>query len=503
MWNSIQGLRSLMMVSLLLAYVGGLALVYYLVDRHYDVGQPESHSSIQRDLAIRVRAIEATIRLSKVTIDRLAKDPEVVDLLEFGDRAEMEHWATGARRFLPGVLGLALLSPAGEVLGDPDILRVGAACMADIGRIVGGERLRWPVVHRDIPGLEHYDLLAPVVGDRGEPVGFLFVSYTLRQLGAWLELYTFSGEATRLVDQSGYVLAAAGTAPAGATRFEQPFGKFAIRLELDKVAASPGRLRNRLLASSAGLFLLMMVLAGGISTRKWTLVRRDFETVLQNLKASQVAAGEPPVTRSNLRETRQIIFEISQLSWHLAAQREKLAAESRRDPLTGLPNRRSLEEYFDHVCGMVERGAGFRVALVDLDYFKQINDRYGHQAGDQALALFGELVQENLRSSDFAARFAGDEFVLLLFEVAPTPKSRRWVERLATEFVQEQRLRWSRREVTATLSIGTFRMEPSVRVEAAEAMRKADEALYEAKRRGRDQVVDYAELGTPEVDWVD
>jgi diguanylate cyclase (GGDEF)-like protein len=91
----------------------------------------------------------------------------------------------------------------------------------------------------------------------------------------------------------------------------------------------------------------------------------------------------------------------------------RLAAST--DPLTGLPNRRAFEERLAHELARARRtDASFALVLADVDHFKQLNDRHGHAAGDEALIELGRLLQAEMRAIDTVARIGGDEFAILL-----------------------------------------------------------------------------------------
>ncbi|GAA3660210.1 MULTISPECIES: bifunctional diguanylate cyclase/phosphodiesterase [Acetobacter] len=96
------------------------------------------------------------------------------------------------------------------------------------------------------------------------------------------------------------------------------------------------------------------------------------------------------------------------------------ARRTRHDPLTGLPNRLALEEYMPQVMARaVRQGSSFAVGILDLDDFKQVNDDYGHEAGDRLLQALGRRLQEHVRHTDYVARLGGDEFVIVLDNLDP------------------------------------------------------------------------------------
>jgi diguanylate cyclase (GGDEF)-like protein len=224
-------------------------------------------------------------------------------------------------------------------------------------------------------------------------------------------------------------------------------------------------------------------------------VRSDLENVLGTLNSIMHAPSKQiePGT-AHLLETSVIIDRINHLSLELADKHNQLEKESRHDPLTGLPNRRYLDEYLVRICNLVDRGVGIRLAIVDVDNFKQVNDRYGHQAGDEILKQFAYSIKGVLRAADFACRYAGDEFCVIFVELESSRKTMQALKRLNKEFDKTQK----KHSVTAgqlvTLSIGTISIKPRSGPEPEDIIRKADEALYAAKDSGRNRIVDYATL---------
>ena len=162
---------------------------------------------------------------------------------------------------------------------------------------------------------------------------------------------------------------------------------------------------------------------------------------------------------------------------------QKLEYDSRHDRLTGLPNRRALDFEFEKVLARSRRyGWNFAVAILDLDSFKPVNDRYGHEAGDLLLRLTGERIQEALRKTDFLARQGGDEFVLLLENISLREELGDLLERI-DQAARRPVLLEEGMEVSVGVSIGVALYTPGP--EASDnpeiLLRLADQALYESK----------------------
>jgi diguanylate cyclase len=157
------------------------------------------------------------------------------------------------------------------------------------------------------------------------------------------------------------------------------------------------------------------------------------------------------------------------------------------DALTQVANRRGLAQAFDAEVGRAERAEGgaasLGVALIDIDNFKKLNDTLGHAAGDQALKSLAAAVRERLRPVDHLARFGGEEFVVLL-PATPVDEAQAVLTRLQRS-LSEALFLHENREVFVTFSAGVTGWQPGEALETA--LERADEALYEAKRTGKNR----------------
>jgi len=168
--------------------------------------------------------------------------------------------------------------------------------------------------------------------------------------------------------------------------------------------------------------------------------------------------------------------------------REALLQQSIRDPLTGLYNRRYLEESLAReVARCARRKLPLAVMMFDLDHFKAFNDAHGHGGGDALLVAFARLVQESCRAEDIACRFGGEEFTLILPEADATlarERAHQLLHDTAQLVVEHDHARLSR--VTTSIGIAVL---PENGTDGGTLMNAADAALYRAKARGRNQAV--------------
>jgi diguanylate cyclase (GGDEF)-like protein len=154
------------------------------------------------------------------------------------------------------------------------------------------------------------------------------------------------------------------------------------------------------------------------------------------------------------------------------------------DALTGQGNRRALDALLGHQMDVAGRtGETFSLLMLDIDFFKQINDEYGHKVGDDALRAFALRVREYLRQGDVCVRYGGEEFVVVL-PGATLEKALEVAERVRQGVAQVPLLETP--ELRATVSIGAARLEPGQSLE--DLLHAADAAMYAAKRGGRNQV---------------
>lgn len=168
--------------------------------------------------------------------------------------------------------------------------------------------------------------------------------------------------------------------------------------------------------------------------------------------------------------------------------RETLRFQSIRDPLTGLYNRRYLEETLARELLRAERAKKpLGVIMLDIDHFKKFNDMFGHDGGDAMLRELGMFLQKNTRGSDIACRFGGEEFILILPET-PLDAVKERAENLRCKVKEVSVHHRGQLLGSLTLSFG-IAIFPDHETAMDELIRAADQALYQAKQGGRDQVV--------------
>jgi diguanylate cyclase (GGDEF)-like protein len=160
-----------------------------------------------------------------------------------------------------------------------------------------------------------------------------------------------------------------------------------------------------------------------------------------------------------------------------------LEQEAITDALTGLYNRRWLDQRLPRLVARHERaGRPLSLLLLDIDHFKRFNDELGHAAGDQVLAMVAQTISAQVRPTDLAARYGGEEMVVVLPET-PLDGARIAAERLRSR-IERARAKDIERPVTVSIGVATLGLHE----DAQELLRRADEMLYRAKSLGRNRM---------------
>ena len=176
---------------------------------------------------------------------------------------------------------------------------------------------------------------------------------------------------------------------------------------------------------------------------------------------------------------------------HQWRERENyIAALGQLDPLTGVYNRRMLTQQLIYIHQNKSENL-HAILMLDLDHFKQINDHYGHMAGDQVLEKVAEVLKSNLRKTDVLGRYGGEEFLILLKNTDIT-MAQRVAERCRTALIEIDHQIKTDFVIKVSGSIGVSFLHDGE--DAMQALNAADEALYKAKALGRNRVVCYADF---------
>lgn len=224
--------------------------------------------------------------------------------------------------------------------------------------------------------------------------------------------------------------------------------------------------------------------------------RSDKADVVIGLEAGADDYLSKPFNPAELRARVNIGLRILDLEDRLSQARDQLAVLAAHDSLTGLLNRRSIREYAEAaLLQAVRAGAAISVILLDLDHFKDVNDRYGHQTGDDALRLVAETIAAALRTGDRVGRMGGEEFLVVLPDTA-LDQAVAVAERIRRRVAARPLTLPDGTRVPLRVSAGVA-TAPPVAPTLDVLLQQADAALYRAKRGGRNQVCAAAAQESP------
>lgn len=190
------------------------------------------------------------------------------------------------------------------------------------------------------------------------------------------------------------------------------------------------------------------------------------------------------INRQLDEQVHQRTLELQEANKTLQLEKEQLRTLTFHDHLTGLYNRQRIEEVFEYEkCQLDRYHEQFSLILIDVDYFKLINDRYGHETGDDTLKEIANILKRHTRKSDIVARWGGDEFIIIATKTnlqqgnVLAESIRNLVERADIKTIDGNKI---------TVSIGISAVLPDDNLKTM--LRRADNALYEAKHAGRNRV---------------
>jgi len=234
-----------------------------------------------------------------------------------------------------------------------------------------------------------------------------------------------------------------------------------------------------------------------------------FHKTAESLMSSPVASLEPgedietaiifmtlnrirrvPITQNNKLVGIISYMDISQALrkgyYILEEKAEILADRANKDPLTGLYNKgyliRSIKK---HIKLAKKNNTSLAVMMIDIDFFKKVNDTYGHLCGDEVLKSLANLLREKSRAVNIICRYGGEEF-LIIAPMANFKTANYFAERLRST-VENNDFYYGEQKIKITVSIGVALFNPKIK-NGRELVKQADQALYAAKRNGRNQV---------------
>jgi diguanylate cyclase (GGDEF)-like protein len=229
----------------------------------------------------------------------------------------------------------------------------------------------------------------------------------------------------------------------------------------------------------AGLVIAILVMAFTLTVRNRVIDNLRMLVKLTNDLRQQRLRADYPVSLAEFQTPLETMLKLGKV---MLGRQKEVTSQARLDHLSKVNNRRSFDEKQKELFASLKDGWSHSLLIMDIDNFKQVNDTFGHEAGDQLIIKFGNALKTCLRNSDFIARLGGDEFCVL-FPFTPLDRAQELSERLRAKMPESvelipgvtQKLSWSG-------GLSEYSREDK---EENEALARADAALLEAKRGGR------------------
>ena len=341
-------------------------------------------------------------------------------------------------------------------------------------------------LHAEAPLLT---LIEPIRTPEGSIIGYVLIARHFQEIGqlfnqsplidGYAELQQANGHTETLLKRGNEQLKTRGTAEI--LSLEGTPWRLAIW------AREPGALSNtpqQTLYGIAIVLVLLIIFAFGFA---YFLANRALQFDLAALTKlfSDITHNrmrkQYDVTLKELKNSYQVMYQLGKL---VVGKQLRIINSADTDHLSQVNNRRSFEAKQHDVFARVNEGWAHSLLILDIDNFKQVNDTYGHEAGDQLIVQFGKALKKNLRGSDFVARLGGDEFCVI-FPNTPLPKASELAQRLREKMPQKIELL---PDVTHTVGWRGGLSEYSRHDQSENAaLARADQALMDAKRSGRDR----------------
>ena len=465
-----------------------VAVFHYFAYSQYLKGIQESEHN--KSLDHTANSISRSIKFYQSYVDQVAAQPVVADLLEFGTKEEIQVWSNKMQRLVPESIGLTLFDTHGQIKGVEGQLRLSERCLDDMDKRFKNISIPKPPVHNKIEELAHFDIVSPVISG-GENIGLVFVSFSLDVLKPILKESYNSNQSLKIVAPGDFNIAVIGdltNKDGDSYTAKRLIDNTDWEVELTIVDAEKNILLSSLLFSNLIAFFLLSLTLYFSMKKLLRVVMADFEVlswIMNSIKAGTYNAENTRQVRLN--ETKHIMYFIQHTAEDLFNYQEKLKQDGLTDELTGLYNRRMLNIEVDNLLKMANKGCEAYLTIIDLDYFKEINDTHGHDVGDDILKAFSAALMTTSRSTDICTRSGGDEFIVLLIDYE-THQVEQWYENLKS-YMNNKIERYSVEnniKINFGISVGCSLIRNNDMKSAV--LKRADEAMYKVKEKGRGNI---------------
>jgi diguanylate cyclase (GGDEF)-like protein len=463
-------------------------------------------SSYQESVSHTARAasnrITELLTQQRQSLEKFAGQPGMPSVLQRGNPAERQRKEDEIKSMLPSAVTVRLLprNSAGNISATETLDR---ACVDFIRRVSMANTPTAPEFHANGTPSEHYDMAVAIRDENQKPAGYLLASFSRAPLlsaieptlppGGYMELQQPSAG-----NPSQTVLAVGEAASANTAAVTSALGDSHWTLMFQSGEVPSAILSgNRMLyfAFIAFILFVIVVVLLRLYFQTASAVRHDIRSLIRmfrDLREGSVRVDYPMA----LHEFAEIFDYLRDRGQKLVAEKEKMKGMGLMDHLSQLGNRRHFEARLKELFESSKANGPSSVLMIDMDYFKKVNDVHGHDAGDALIVGFANALRKVVRQNDVLARLGGDEFCII-YTYASLENAKRFVERLRRQLPREipltkgvvHQLRW-------TGGLSTMYDKDT---KPDDVLWRADQALLQAKEAGRNitKVYDPA-AGAPE-----
>ena len=469
----------------MLALVLAAGFIWYQFSAFLDELEQESAEALIQDKA---DLLATRLDIYHDIVANLGRSLEVENILAMEAEIPAAQWAIENAALLPDMLGLALFTPEGEVLGNPPELRIGPLCLADMSQQLQGHATTFPPVHKKVLHLEHFDITEVLRDSAGETMGLVLGSFKLDTLQALLNDWSSDGLRIQIQDHDGQLLLMAGPDAINPRDIyvsrQVPGTSWILGAHVrkqNKTLLLTSFTATGVIAVAFILLILMLMMA-----RIRRSIQQDYNEIYDALEKVRQGEALSEELNPRLQETADIINS----AHNIRQQHEALHDLSLTDELTGIPNRRMFNRQLPDYFEQARINIPVAIILLDLDRFKLLNDSHGHDAGDEILRLLARILTSHVRQTDLVARFGGDEFIFIQKDTT-ADAIRQWHQRLCAHFLQEQeKLFPDFEDARVTCSAGFTFINPETDHDGYDTLKRADEALYQTKGGFKGDIVE-------------
>lgn len=463
-----------------IGYTGFLAL--------RDMQQASYRASASQVAGATSGRINQLLAQQREALEKIAQQPGVAALLQRGAPLERSRKQEEIKSLLAGAASVSLL-PRNSLGAFSATEGLDPACLDYVRRMAGTNAPAFAEFHSVDSPAGHYDLTVPVRDENRGPVGYLLASFTRAPLQAILEqslpphaYLELQQPSERGAMQTVFTAGNASTAGVGTVSSTLGVGHWTLIYQPGETAP-PILSGNRTfyLVSILIIFVCIGIVLFRLYRRTLHAVRHDIHSLIRmfrDLREGSVRVGYPMA----LKEFAEIFDYLRDRGQKLMKEKEKLKDMGLMDHLSQLGNRRHFEARLKELFDASRANGPSSVLIIDMDHFKQVNDKHGHDAGDALIVGFANALRKVVRQTDVLVRLGGDEFCII-YTYASLDKARNFAERLRKQLPREiplpkgviHQLRWT----------GGLSAMHDKDAKPDDVLWRADQALFQAKEAGR------------------